>query len=107
MQRTQNPATTKAGRPVRVRFYATFRAIVGDKHAEVEVPAHATVRDLLDAVVRAFPELAPLLLDAGGALSRQAHLFVNGRGAIHLRHGMQTRLDSEDRIDFFPAVAGG
>ena len=92
---------------VRVRFYATFRSVVGAKIAEVEVPAEATVQDLLDAVTARFPDLAPLLLDEAGELSRYAHLFVNGRGAIHLPLGMQTPLGPSDLVDFFPAVAGG
>ena len=92
---------------VRVRFYATFRSRVGGKYAEIEVPAAATMQSLLDAVLERFPELRPLLLDEDGALSRQAHLFVNGRGVIHLRDGMQTPLQEDDWIDFFPAVAGG
>ena len=92
---------------MKVRFYATFRSVVESKEAELPVAEDATVQDLLDAVVSRYPDLAPLLLNEEGALSRQAHLFVNGRGAIHLEHGMQTRLRPDDRIDFFPAVAGG
>ena len=107
-----NPESVSAGHAratdtVRVRFYATFRSVVGAKIADIAVPGEATVQDLLDAVVARFPDLAPLLLDEAGALSRYAHLFVNGRGAIHLPLGMQTPLASSDLVDFFPAVAGG
>ena len=92
---------------VQVRFYATYRSIVGEKYAAVSVPRDATLRDLLAAVLAAFPALRPDLVDGAGELSRYAHLFVNGRGAVHLPEGMETRLAPEDVIDFFPAVAGG
>lgn len=92
---------------MKVRFYATFRSVVGGKQVELPVEPGDTVQALLDAVLARFPDLGPLLLDESGALSRQVHLFINGRGVIHLSDGMQTRLRDGDQVDFFPAVAGG
>ena len=90
-----------------VSFYATFRSVVGHKRVDIPLPPEPSVQQLLDAVLEAYPELAPLLLDEHGALSRQVHLFINGRGVIHLPDQMETRLRASDHVDFFPAVAGG
>ncbi len=106
---SETPAATPGPEQqhVKVRFYATYRSIVGDKYATVPVARHASLRDLLEAVLAAFPGLRLHLVDEAGELSRYAHLFVNGRGAVHLPEGMDTQLAPDDVIDFFPAVAGG
>ena len=52
-------------------------------------------------------QLVPLMLDEEQKLSRYIHMFINGRGVVHLPQGLQTRLRAEDTINFFPAVAGG
>ena len=90
-----------------VFFYATFRPAVGGKSADVPVGPGDTLRELIDAAVGRFPALNDLLLDDAGELSRHVHLFVNGRGAVHLPEGLDTKIAAGDRIDFFPAVAGG
>jgi len=92
---------------VQVRFYATLRPLVGARAAEIELPAEATVRELVEAVVAQHPALRDILLDEHGRVPRGVHVFVNGRGAGYLAQGWDTRLASEDRVDIFPAVAGG
>jgi MoaD family protein len=92
---------------VRVRFYATFRPIVGAKEADVPLPGGATVQDLLDALVARWPALREHLLEPDGSLSRRANVFVGGRGARWLPEGTRTPLAGVDEVDVFPAVAGG
>lgn len=92
---------------VRVRFYATFRPIVGGKHADVAVPDGATVGDLLEAVLDRWPDLREHLLREDGSLSKRANLFVDGRAARFLPDGLDTPLAPGQEIDCFPAVAGG
>jgi MoaD family protein len=94
-------------RDLKVSFYATFRPIVGGKTIDVAVPEGASVRELVDAVVARFPPLGARLRDEAGAVPRGVHVFVNGRGAGYLAQGWQTPITSDDRIDIFPAVAGG
>jgi molybdopterin synthase sulfur carrier subunit len=95
------------GSPVNVHFYATLRAIVGRKTVEIAVPDGADVQELVEAVVGQFPDLGEFLLDADGLVPRGVHVFVNGRGAGYLADGYATRLTADDRLDLFPAVAGG
>jgi len=92
---------------VRVRFYATFRPIVGGKHADVSVPGAATVGDLLAAIVDRWPELREHLIHPDGGLSKRANLFVDGRAMRFLPAGSDTPIEPGQEIDCFPAVAGG
>ena len=90
-----------------VNFYATLRQIAGGKTIEIPLPDGGTVQQLLDAVVERFPEMREELLDPAGGLYPHVHLFVNGRDAPHLEQAMETPLGDADKIDLFPAVAGG
>lgn len=93
---------------MRVHFYATFRDIVGGKFIDLDVKDGVTVQQLLDRVLSLHPALRDEMLDEAGELSQHVHVFVNGRGCVFLEHGLATSLsERDDRIDFFPAVAGG
>ena len=92
---------------VRVRFYATFRPIVGGPHADVEVPADATLGDLREAILARWPELREHLVGPDGGFSKRANLFVEGRSARFLPDGLATPIAPGQEVDCFPAVAGG
>lgn len=92
---------------MRVRFFATLRTPVGGKAVELALDPGSTVRDLVAGLVAAYPDLGPLILAEDGSLSRFVHVFINGRGVVHLPKGLDTILDAEDEVDVFPAVAGG
>lgn len=92
---------------MQVRFFATFRPIVGGATAEVEAPPGATVRELIARAVERWPALGPQLLDAQGQLYGHVHVLVNGRDAPYLPAGLDTPLEADDVVSFFPAVAGG
>ncbi|MFK7894479.1 MAG: ubiquitin-like small modifier protein 1 [Myxococcota bacterium] len=92
---------------MRISFYATLRKIVGQKHIELPLGEDVSLREILSAVVEAYPDLAEEVLDENGELDRYIHLFVNGRSSKFLPDGMETRVDGSQTIEFFPAVAGG
>ncbi|MBW2391267.1 MAG: MoaD family protein [Deltaproteobacteria bacterium] len=93
---------------MRVYFYATFRDIVGGKFIDLDLEDGVTVQKLLDRVLFLHPGLRGEMLDEAGQLSQHVHIFVNGRGCVFLEQGLDTPLSTrDDRIDFFPAVAGG
>ncbi len=92
---------------MQVNFFATLRHAVGRKTADIPCEPGDTVGDLLERVLATFPDLVPLMLDDDGKLSRYVHVFVNGRGVVHLPKGLASPLRETDAIDFFPAVAGG
>lgn len=93
---------------MRVHFYATFRDIVGGKYIDLDLADGTTVQQLLDRVLSLHPGLRREMLDEAGRLSQHVHIFVNGRGCVFLELGLDTPLSpGDDRVDFFPAVAGG
>lgn len=92
---------------MRVSFYATLRKIVGTKHIELDVSDAPDLHEILRSTLNAHPALREELLDETGELSRHIHLFVDGRSSKWLPEGMNTRVDAEQSIEFFPAVAGG
>ncbi len=89
-----------------VRVHATLREIVGAKSVDLDVAPGATVRDVVDTMVARWPVLEPLLLDEG-ALSRRAHVFLDGGSARHLPGGEKTVIEAGQIVDISPAVAGG
>lgn len=92
---------------MKVNFYATLRRIVGEKTVEFNLPDGSTLRQLLDEMLRVYPDLHPELLDANGELFQHVHIFVNGRDAPFLEQGMDTPISPEDTLGVFPAVGGG
>ena len=90
-----------------IGFFATLRPIVGGKTIEVALPEGTTVSELVDHLVETIPGLGDAILDEAGGLSRRVHVFIEGRSAVYLEHGLETKLSASQRVDIFPAVAGG
>ena len=88
-----------------LRFFATFRAAVGQKEVIREVDADATVGGVLAALEADHPDLEGELLDDGD-IRPQLSVLRNGREVVHLS-GTETALEDGDRLSVFPPVAGG
>lgn len=88
-----------------VKFFATYRQIAGAK--SIELPAPATVLELLDSLSLTWPEFRPLLLnDDKTGLGPDAIVLVSGRHIDHLQ-GVDTPLSESDYVAITPLVAGG
>ncbi|WP_420644906.1 ubiquitin-like small modifier protein 1 [Candidatus Leptofilum sp.] len=92
---------------MKVHFFATLRQIVGQKTVEFDLPENSSVQDFVEIVVTRYPPMRKELLDEHGNLYRHVHVFVNGRDAPFLEHGMETIIKPEDTLNIFPAVGGG
>ena len=92
---------------MKVNFFATLRQIVGQKTVEMDLPANVTVREFVEIVVTQYPPMRKELLDENGNLYRHVHVFVNGRDAPFLEHGMDTVIQPNAQLNIFPAVGGG
>lgn len=90
-----------------INFYATLRPIAGQKTVKFDLSEGITVQQLVDAVVTRFPAMREELLDDDGNLYPHVHVFVNGRDAPYLDDALATVITNNDKIDIFPAVAGG
>jgi molybdopterin synthase sulfur carrier subunit len=91
-----------------LRFFATFRAAVGQKTVERRFEAGSSVGSVLAAIEDEYPELAGELLDRSGDgdVKPQLSVLKNGRDVVHL-DGAATPLSDGDRLSVFPPVAGG
>jgi molybdopterin synthase sulfur carrier subunit len=92
---------------MKVHFFATLRAIAGQKTVEFDIPAGATVRVVVDEIVRVFPSMRRELLDEQGQLYGHVHVFINGRDTPYLDNKIDTVILPDDVISVFPAVGGG
>jgi molybdopterin converting factor small subunit len=66
----------------------------------------ATVGEALAALVGAYPDLGPRLLDADGGINRFVNVFLNDTDVRHLQ-GLDTPLRDPDTLLLLPAMAGG
>ena len=92
---------------MKVNFYATLRAIVGQKTIEVDLRPQATARDLVEVVVIDYPPMRAELLDANNEFQSHMKFFINGREASYLEDKMNTIIQPDDKVDIFPPVGGG
>ena len=87
-----------------IRFPAAMKYYVNNQ-AEFFVPAE-TVKELVDQVIEQYPSIKFHLVDSKGKLRKHFNVFVNG---THIRdlHGMDTRLNQEDKVILMASAAGG
>jgi molybdopterin synthase sulfur carrier subunit len=88
-----------------LRFFATFRAAVGQKTIHREFPDDATVGDVLASLETEFEGLAGELVE-DGEIRDQLSVLKNGREVLHME-GIDTVMQDGDRLSVFPPVAGG
>lgn len=88
-----------------LRFFANFRAEVGQKTIHREYEDGSTVGDILLALESEFPGLEGDLVE-DGAIRDQLSILKNGRDVYHME-GMDTPLEDGNRLSVFPPVAGG
>ncbi len=90
---------------IELRFFANFRAAVGQKIIEweydaEEVPARRVLQDLEEE----YPDLD--FFTETGELREFLSILRNGRD-IELIDGLNTPLTDDDKLSIFPPVAGG
>jgi len=95
---------------VRVRFFAYLRNLTGCAEADIpyEVSAGALARSLCDLYgdklrQKIFP---PGSTGGEEKFNAEIIILVNGRHVDHLG-GFTAPLKPDDRVDFFPKIAGG
>ncbi len=92
---------------INVSLLASFKMIAGAHTIRLDLPDGATIRNVVDGVVRLYPKLQTHWLDEKGELRAYVHIFVNGNEANTLPQKLDTVVKETDEIDFIPPVAGG
>ncbi len=92
---------SEEGVRVRVKLFALYRELVGEKEVEVSLPEGSRVRDLLRALEESYPSLRGRLSERSG----------ERRSFILMRGGRWPDMDDElrdgDEFALFPPVGGG
>jgi len=87
-----------------LRFFASFREVVGQKTIVREYDGVSTVGGVLESLTQEYPELK--LYDEDGSLREYITIMRNGRDVIHI-DGLDTELEGGETLSLFPPVAGG
>jgi molybdopterin synthase sulfur carrier subunit len=90
---------------VTLKFFATFREIVGSKTIDREFPEGTVVGDVLSELESEYDDLVGELL-VDGDLKPQINVLKNGREVLHME-GIDTTVEAGDTVSIFPPVAGG
>lgn len=90
---------------VHVRAFARFREVLGER-LEIPLAAQATVRHVVDEIVRDNPAGSALLLDSDGHLRKSVIVMVN-RERIGGPDREDHPVNPGDEIALYPPVAGG
>ncbi|MCD5409829.1 MAG: MoaD family protein [Methanocellales archaeon] len=89
---------------VYVKFYATFRDIVGQR--EIQRRFDGTVCELLDRLCKEYGEEFKKATFDESKLRSYIKILVNGRD-IEFLDGLHTKLSDNDVVAIFPPVGGG
>ena len=65
------------------------------------------MRQLIEEMVKRYPDLKREMLDQGGNLQSHIHIYVNGRDSTFLDGSLDSILEPDDTISIFPPVGGG
>lgn len=93
---------------MRWKLFATIAEAAGDTEVEI-APAteEPTLREAMDALVTAHPELESEVFDSDGSLKEHVRLLCDGEDPFHRRDGWETDLTDVDECALFPPVSGG
>jgi len=86
-----------------LRFFANFRATVGQKTVVREYDDDDDAGDVLRALAEEYPEMD---LFEDGDLREFLTILRNGQDIQHI-DGLTTELEDGDEVSVFPPVAGG
>jgi MoaD family protein len=90
---------------IHVKTFATFREVM-DSQFDMEYPQGATIRTLLDDLIKRYDGIGDLIFASPGTIRDFVNILKNGRN-VHFLNGLDTHLEDGDMIALFPPVAGG
>jgi molybdopterin synthase sulfur carrier subunit len=88
----------------KIRIPALLQGLTGNQD-EIESPAE-TIRELMEYLIKEFPELKKKLYDEKGTLRKFINVYVNDED-IGFLQGEDTPLKNQDIVFIIIAIAGG
>lgn len=85
-----------------IKFHANLRSIAGLKEMTIQ---GASIRAVLERLVKEFPELQRHLLE-DGQLHPHVLLVLNGQ-LLDLENDLDTPVSEQDALAIFPPIVGG
>jgi MoaD family protein len=92
---------------MQIRFYANLRRLTNLSVLDITNPKIGTLEQLIEYLVKTYPNTASLLMDENGDLPGDVPVFVNGRNPRLDSEGMEQVLNTEDVISIFSPIASG
>ena len=92
---------------MQVNLYANFRLHAGVKNFTLDILPGTNVYQAMLQIVDQYPALRKDWLDENACLHAHVHVFIDGNEVGTLPEGLDTLLEPENVLDFFPPVAGG
>lgn len=89
---------------VRVKIPTQLRELAGGQQ-ETQVEA-ASIRELLEGLRAAYPDLVERVLDGDGEIRRFVNVYVEDED-VRFLEGLDTPLKDTQVVSILPAVAGG
>ena len=90
---------------VKVRMFAMFREMTGEKEVTLKLDDGSSVRDVLERLCGVYG-IYDKLFDANGNLKEYIHVLKNGRH-INFVGGLAAKVEDGDELAIFPPAAGG
>ena len=92
---------------MQVNLYANFRLHAGIKTFTLDLPPGTSVNQAVLQIINQYPALRKDWLDENDCLHAHVHIFIDGSEVGTLKQGLDTPVQPENVLDFFPPVAGG
>jgi molybdopterin synthase sulfur carrier subunit len=93
---------------MRWKLFATLAEAAGETEVEVTHDSDdLTLREALDALVGAYPELEAEIFDDDDALHPHVRLLCDGADPFHDGEGWEESVAEVDEFALFPPVSGG
>lgn len=92
---------------MRWKLFATLSETAGTREVSVDTESDDTVRDALEALFDAHPELREEVLDENGEIYDHIRLLRNGHDPFANDGGFDTGVSEDDELALFPPVSGG
>ncbi|MEM0357127.1 MAG: MoaD/ThiS family protein [Candidatus Bathyarchaeia archaeon] len=92
---------------ITVRFVGSLRNAIGKSKVTFNIEEAKTLKELVEAIVKKFPEAKRLLIDPELGDPRPNTLIIVNDREVSVLGGLETILQDGDKVVFVPVSHGG